>query len=267
MRASRLPLALAVLCCVLAQACRRDDGEVVRQRPERFNAITEAKIGESLAAADWRRANVAVLLPGTPGYDVKAYDYLRPLVRELTQQAGVTRRDSFAWDVRLVLDNSEHAYTLPGGQIVLHTGLLHRFANEAECVGVLAREIALAEQGAAMAAYDRAVEDNVLLGDLLLGNDTAYDLLVGLAATVDYTPEELRAADSLAAELVCPSNYLHEGLPQAVGRLSAGTAYRRARPTDAGWATGFAARVEPCVGTDSTYAQRYREMLRRSVPE
>ena len=267
MRASSLSPVLLAVTFVLAQACTRKDGEVVRERPESFTAAAEAAIGAALTDADWRKANVPALVPGEVGYDAKAFDYLRPLLRELTQQAAVSRRDSFAWDIHLVLDRSAHAYTLPGGQIVLHTGLLHQLDNEAECVGVLAREVALAERGAAMAAYDRAVEDNVLLGDLLLGNETDTELLLGLAATVEYTPAELRAADSLAAALVCPSNYLHEGLTVAVARLPEASAYRMARPTDEDWAGEFAARVEDCVGTDSTYAVRYVEMLRRAVPD
>lgn len=259
------PLALAIVC--LAASCREEVGETVRLKPTAFSAADEAAIGTALFDADWRGANVALLAPGAPGYDEKADAYLTPLLEQLVDQAGVTRRDSFTWAIHLVLDAGEHAYALPGGQIVMHTGLLHAVDNEAEYVGLLAREVALAEQGAAMAAYDRVVEDNVLLGDLLLGNEeTDTETLIRLASTVRYTPEELAAADSLAAELVCPSNYLHEALPLAVSGLPEGTTYAVAHPVPVGWGTTFTARVAGCVGTDSLYAVRYQEMLRRAVP-
>lgn len=258
-------VALIVSC--LAAACREEVGEVVRLNPTVFSAADEAAIGTALFDADWRAADVPVLVPGSPGYHEKAGAYLTPLLDQLVMQSAVTRRDSFAWAIHLVLGADEHAYTLPGGQIVMHTGLLHAIDNEAEYVGLLAREVALAEQGAAMAAYDRAVEDNVLLGDLLLGNgQTDTDLLIRLAGTIQYTPEELAAADSLAAELICPSNYLHEGLPVAVAHLPEATAYRSARPSAIGWDATFGARVANCIGTDSTYTNRYRELLRRAVP-
>ena len=266
MRLSFPPL-LAVALAAVTHACQREEGEIVREKPTTFAAAEEVKIGATLTDADWSEAGVPLLVPGAEGYDPEAYDYLRPLVRGLTQQAGVTRRDSFAWDVLLVRDDETHAYTLPGGQIVLHTGLLHALANEAECVGILAREIALAEQGAAIAAYDRVVEDNVLLGDLLLGNATELPRLVALTSTVRYTPRELRAADSLAARLVCPSDYLHEGLLDAVRRIPGRSPYHKARPSQRGSAVRFAARVRDCAGSDSTYAKRYRGLVQRAVAE
>ena len=259
-------LLLAAALAVVG-ACRPEVGATVRLNPRTFTSADEAAIATALFDANWRAANVPLLQPGTPGYNEKAGAYLTPLLEQLVTQAAVTRRDSFDWSVRLVLGSDEHAYALPGGQIVLHTGFLHALPDEAAYVGVLARAVALVEQGAAMAAYDRAVEDNVLLGDLILGNgDTDLALLVNLASTVTYTPEELAAADALAAELVCPSNYLHEALPLAVAAIPEGTAYRRAHPTLEGWDATFNTQVGACVGTDSTYATRYQEMLRRTIP-
>ena len=262
-------LALVAGALLLAVAACRETvaGTTVRLNPRTFTGADEAAIAERLFAADWRAANVPLLVPGAPGYSERADAYLAPVLDQLVEQAGVTRRDSFDWRVRLVLGAEEHAYALPGGQLVIHTGFLHALDNEAEYAGVLARAVALAEQGAAMAAYDRAVEDNVLLGDLILGNDeTDFAQLIHLATAVRYTPEELAAADSLAAELVCPSNYRHEALTDAVAGIPEGTAYRLAHPAPAGWDSAFAERVANCVGTDSLYAHRYREMLRRAVP-
>ena len=271
-RLKHYPPTLALLASALlftSASCREDVvGVTVRLNPRAFSAADESLISRSLFDADWRAANVPLLVPGAPGYNEKAGAYLSPILEQLVMQADVTRRDSFDWRLHLVLGADEHAYALPGGQIVMHTGFLHSLDNEAEYVGVLARAVALSEQGAAMAAYDRAVEDNVLLGDLLLGNDeTDFPFLIQLAATVQYTPEELAAADSLAAALVCPSNYLHEALTGAVRDIPEGTAYRRAHPTVVGWDSIYEARVADCVGTDSLYADRYRELLRRAVPK
>ncbi len=261
-------LLLVVVAALLAgTACREESTEIVRLNPKSFSGAQEALIGDRLLEADWRKANVALLSPGDPGYRAEAADYIDPLLQQLVDQAPVTRRDSFGWRVHLVMDTSMHAYSLPGGHLVFHTGLLHALRNEAELVGVLAREVALVESGAAMAAFVRVVGDNVLLGDILLDNPVDYGGLIQLSPKLAFTAQELAIADSLAALLVCPSNYDHAALPEAIQRLDAKTPYRQARPAEDLWEATFAERVMDCVGTDSLYTTRYRNVLRRAIPK
>ena len=257
---------LLAVALIILVSCRKESTEFVRLNPKSFSAAQEAVIGDRLLEADWRNANVALMNPGDPGYRAEANDYIDPLLQQLVDQAPVTRRDSFGWRVHLVMDTSVHAYALPGGHLVLHTGLLYGLHNEAELVGVLARELSLVESGAAMAALVRLVDDNVLLGDILLDNPVPYGELIRLLPKLEYSTPELAVADSLAALLVCPSNYLHEALPEAMQRLSARTPYREARPAGGAWIEKFNARVADCAGTDSLYVRRYREVLRKAVP-
>ena len=258
-------LALALLLA-LAGGCRHDDGGLIRINPKSFDAADEAAIGRRLLSESWRNEGLNIIEADNGAFTDQAYVYLRGLTRALVEQGGVTRRDSFEWDVTLVLDEAAHAYVLPGGKLVLHTGLLHALDNEAECVGILAREIALAEQGAAMSALDRQVDDNVTLGDIILGNVVPLDHIVEALPQLTYTTAEVARADSLAARLVCPSDYEERALPQAVQRLGADTPYRMARvPTDT-WASTFESRVSECVGADSLYRVRYQGVLERSVP-
>ena len=252
---------------ILAAGCRQDSTEFVRLNPQTFDAAQEALIGDRLMEGPWRNQNIALLEPDAGDFTDAAYDYLRPLLRELVDQDHVTRRDSFAWSIYLVLDGDTHAYTLPGGKLVVHTGLLHALPHEAACIGIFAREVALAETGAAMAAYDRLVEDNVALGDLILGQPTdAIEELIRLAPQVAYSAAELARADSLAARLVCGSNYDQVALVTAVDGFEASCAYAQARPTYPRWRETFRSRVDACAGADSLFAGRYRAMLRRAVP-
>lgn len=269
---NRLPTAVLALAGALAVAvvalpsCRSDEGGLVRINPKTFDAADEAAIGRRLGAELWRDADLVLLEPEAGSFTDGAYRYLAPLLSGLTEQGHVTRRDSFAWAVTLVLDEDPRAYTLPGGQIYVHTGLLYALDNEAELVGVLAREIALAEQGAAMAALDRQVEDNVTLGDLILGNVVPLDHVVQALPAMSYTAEELGRADSLAARLVCQSDYEERALATATARLAAGTSYGEARPLPLGWRADFESRVGACPGADSLYVRRYRATLRTYVP-
>ncbi len=260
---------LALIFLLGLSACRQESIEVIRINPQTFSAVDETLIGDALFAdvTSWRNENIAVLAADEGAFTDAAYAYLRPLLQELVNLDHVTRRDSLHWSIHLVLDTAVHAYTLPGGHLVVHTGLLHALDHEAACVGILAREVAIAESGAAMAAFDRVIEDNVELGNLILGNETqALGELIRLAPTVSYTSDELAAADSLAARIICTSNYLHEALPEAVAGFEALAAYREARPARASWRQTFNSRVSECVGTDSLYVQRYKSILRLAVP-
>jgi len=137
---------------LLLSSCRPDDTETIRINPQTFDASDEAAIGRRLSNESWRNENVTRITPDNGEFTDGVFYYLRPLLEGILDQPYVTRRDSFDWDIHIVLDQQPHAYTLPGGQIILHTGLLHQLENEAECVGILAREVALAEIGAPMAA-------------------------------------------------------------------------------------------------------------------
>jgi len=260
------PAIALVIAILLATACRSGPGDIVRKDPKFFTAADEAKIGQRLVDESWRDGSRSIIQDGTGTFTDEAYAYLKPLLYQLVDQQHVTRRDSFSWDLHMVVDRTSHAYTLPGGQLMLHTGLLHSLHSEAEFVGILAREVALAETGAAMAALDRNVEDNVLLGDLILGNDAILDDVIDELPGLNFTEAELYAADSLAARLVCPSDYEEQGLTLAVERFDTDAPYLRTRPAERFWASTFESRVSSCPGADSLYAHRYIDQLGRYVP-
>ena len=139
--------------------------------------------------------------------------------------------------------------------------------SEAECVGILAREVALAEIGAPMEALDRQVEDNVTLGDMILGNIVPLDHIVEALPQIRYTEAQLGVADSIAARLVCQSDYEERGLTLSVKRLPEDAPYRTARPANRHWLTTFDSRVSECPGADSLYSQRFMEVIGSTVPK
>jgi len=260
-------LALGLSCLLLLfSACRPDDTEVIRLNPTSFDAADEAAIGRRLSNESWRNENVTRITPDDGQFTDAAYFYLRPLLEGLLDQPYVTRRDSFDWQIHLVLDNTPHAYTLPGGQIILHTGLLHSLENEAECVGILAREVALAETGAPMNALDRIVEDNVTLGDMILGNIVPLDHIIGELPSITYTEAEMSTVDSITARIICESDYEERGLTLSVKRLPNTSPYVMARPANRHWFTDFNSRISECPGADSLYVQRYQDVLEQFVP-
>ena len=251
---------------LVLSSCRKEDGGVIRLKPTHFSAADESIIASRLLEENWQSANIFMLEPDAGSFTDGAYRYLTPLLDQLVDQPDVSRRDSLAWDLRLVLDERPHAYSLPGGKIIMHTGLLNALQNEAEYIGILAREVALSEIGASMACFQRQVDDNVLLGDILLGNEVELTEIIQEIPNLRYSLSEVEAADSLAALLVCQSDYEERGLTIAVHNLPEASQYTQARPTQRRWDINFDERVEDCPGADSLYTRRYREMLSRYMP-
>jgi Zn-dependent protease with chaperone function len=64
-----------------------------------------------------------------------AYDAARSIV------AGLTRGSRFNYEVHIAQDASPNAFALPGGVIVVHTGLIAATARAEELAGVLAHEV------------------------------------------------------------------------------------------------------------------------------
>lgn len=248
---------LAFFAIMLLFSCRKEGKQLVRIKPTSFNASDEDKIGRRVMTETWRNEELTFLVADNGAFTDEIFHYLRPLMRGLVEQGGVTRRDSFKWEIHIVLDDKKHAISLPGGQIILYSGLLKSISSEAECVGVLAREIALIEQGSAMKALDRVVENNVTLGDMIIGNIVPLDHIIEKIPDIAYTENELISADSLAALLVCPSNYDEEGLVQAMKYLKPDDPYLVHRPNKQNWEFLFRTKVNGCIGQDSLYSNRY----------
>src|SRR5262249_8622503 len=78
---------------------------------------------------------------------------------EVLERLRLKPRD-FAWEFRLVRDRQVNAFCLPGGKVVVYTGILPVCANEAGLATVMGHEIghALASHGAERMAQERIVK-------------------------------------------------------------------------------------------------------------
>ena len=85
----------------------------------------------------------------------------------------------FAFAVRVVPSSQVNAYALPGGKIVVYTGLLKKVESPEEVAGVLAHEIIHATKRHGMKKMVQHIGMNILIYTLI-GNDlsTASDLLL-----------------------------------------------------------------------------------------
>ncbi len=73
--------------------------------------------------------------------------YLQGIVDEILRSPEIKYRDKFSYQVTVINDDRTlNAFATPGGYIYVYTGLLRYLDNEAAIAGVLAHEIAHAEE-------------------------------------------------------------------------------------------------------------------------
>ena len=84
--------------------------------------------------------------------------------------AKVANRSDFSWEFNLVEDKAMNAYCLPGGKVVVYTGILTAARNDDQLATVISHEIAhaLARHGAERMSSAKVQQGVQLLGNVVL---------------------------------------------------------------------------------------------------
>ena len=143
--------------------------------------------------------------------------YLQGLVDEILRSPAIQHRDKFAYKVTVINDDRTlNAFATPGGYIYVYTGLLRYLGSEAAIAGVLAHEIAHAEE---RHATEQMTKD--LVGDQLLSLsnvDTKSEMAritatsTKLLATLANSRADEHEADSKAFEYLRTSRFWPGGI-------------------------------------------------------
>lgn len=136
-----------------------------------------------------------------------AYTHLDKIVNRVLNSGEVQYRDQFAWTIKIIDDKEMlNAFATPGGYIYVYTGLLDFLEDEDHFAGVLAHEIAHADQRHSIKQLQRSYGINLLLS-IVLGNNA--DALQQIAGQVAGTLAGLQFSRSAETEADAYSvNYL-----------------------------------------------------------
>ncbi|WP_338844629.1 M48 family metallopeptidase [Massilia sp. W12] len=99
---------------------------------------------------------------------------LAPLLAPLQEE---TRKSRFKWQFYIVNDPTPNAYALPGGFVVIHSGLILKADQAEEVLGVLGHEIAHVEQ-------QHGVQNMIGNAGLYLGASLLFGDATGLVAVL-----------------------------------------------------------------------------------
>ena len=140
-------------------------------------------------------------------------------IKRIGQRIAVAaNRKDFVWEFNLVDDKQVNAFCMPGGKVVVYTGILPIAKNDDQLATVMSHEIAhaLARHGAERMSQQYVVQGVQQLGNVLLGVsapeytnafNTAYGYGTQLGVMLPYSRSHEYEADEIGIHLMKKAGY------------------------------------------------------------
>ncbi len=254
---SILSISLLAAVILLSSCKKTEEDQAINISKDVFTVADQKIIGQrikeeiALNQADFKVLDQEVY----PSF----YNYINTLLQILVNTSGVEYREDFEWSVTVLEDdNLQTAFTAPGGQIFIYTGLLKLLSAENELMSIFAHEIAYADKE--YAVYKLKDEyGGDLLGDIILGKmDTGIDQVARGLKTLSFELDQVAMADNYAVNLLCPFQYNAMGLKTIIEHPDHNSIqWLVTRPNYANRADIILEQAANCGDEDPTYAERY----------
>jgi predicted Zn-dependent protease len=151
----------------------------------------------------------------------ESYAYLDNMVENILDSGNVKYRDEFAWEVYLLEDETLNAFAAPGGYIFVYSGLIKFLDRPDDLAGVLAHEIAHADQRHSTDQLTKRYGLSTLLG-LVLGENSesaVTDILSGLL-DLRFSRSDESEADAFSVRYLCETEYASNGAASFFEKLT-----------------------------------------------
>lgn len=140
-------------------------------------------------------------------------------IKEIGQKiAKVVNKSDYKWEFNLVKNDQKNAFCLPGGKVVVYTGILSVAKNDDQLATVMSHEIAhaLARHGAERMSTGMLAQGVQLLGNIVLGSQApeytnAFNVAYGAGAQygvlLPYGRLQESEADEIGIHLMHKAGY------------------------------------------------------------
>ena len=213
-----LPLLLAVTA--LLAACQTvqttQPGAVGVSRKQSMSTMVSPQAIDQSAAKSYADELARARAAGTLNRDPAQTVRVRKIAARLIEQTGAFRPDARNWPWAINVETSKeiNAYCMPGGRIMVYTGLIDRLnLTDSELATVMAHEISHALREHSREQVSRMMNEQVGLTALagLAGLDNASMQLASLLGDVTFNLPHSRVqeseADELGLELMARAGY------------------------------------------------------------
>jgi predicted Zn-dependent protease len=153
---------------------------------------------------------------GALNADAQTHRRIQAITQRLIPQTGVFRPDArqWKWAVNVQTSKDVNAYCMPGGKIMVYTGLVERLnATDAELAAVIGHEIAHALREHSRERVSRLYAQQLALAGLAVATGAgqgAMELANQVAQvtfTLPHSREQESEADSIGLELMARAGY------------------------------------------------------------
>jgi predicted Zn-dependent protease len=197
------------LCIIFSLALLASCATVPHTGRKQFNMVSDADLN-SLGI----QAFNSVMQKEPASKDTQLTETVRAVSQRITQAAEALDKPKFNWDVGLVERDVANAVCLPGGKIIVFTGIIPYAQNEAGLAAIVGHEVAhaVARHGGERLSQKLALQSALgLSGEILRGTDGKLDQRTRL----------ILGALGLGAEvgIVLPYSRIHEFEADRIGQL------------------------------------------------
>jgi hypothetical protein len=219
-RTSRLLILGLLLLCVFS-SCDPVTDELIS--PEEFQKFDQEILGDQLYDA--------LISPASP-FDIvprEDNEVLYTHIESLYEQSYFIMRarqgwtTSRQWKISIFLDDNQSAFTFPGGNLMISTGMLKSFRKEYELFYLLTFENSLVDSGHLFANFLTFVEDSIDIANLIeqADQERALSIAMDMFEVLDFNAFITQEADLAAMQWICESsNFRVDGISDFLPRLA-----------------------------------------------
>jgi predicted Zn-dependent protease len=210
--------AVIVLVAALAAACQTvsttQPGAVGVERKQHM-LVSQADV-EKGAVEAYRQELEKAREQGGLNADAQMYKRVQAISQRLIPHTSVFRPDApqWQWEVNVQTSEDVNAYCMPGGKIMVYTGLVEQLnATDAELAAVIGHEIAHALREHSRERISRAYAEQLALAGIAIATgagQTTMQLASQVAAvtfTLPHSREQEAEADRIGLELMARAGY------------------------------------------------------------
>lgn len=194
-----------LLACVLSVAVFS-----CSQLTEVIPLTVDKKLGESVTEQLKNSPNFTIL---DSVKNAPVYNYIEEVRDKILTSDDIKYKKEFSYDVTIINDtNTLNAFVTPGGQIYVYTALIKFLDSESEMAGVLAHEIAHAENRHSVIQMASQVGTSLLISLVLNGD---YSQLLNMGAKLlflKFSRSDEKEADEYAVQYLNDTEYDPRGV-------------------------------------------------------
>lgn len=215
MRIRALLIAAAAILVTACQTVQTTQPGAVGVDRKQIMMVSSQKVDEGAKVAYDQELNKA-RAAGALNKDKEDYDRVQRISQRLIPQTRSFRPDAAGWKWEVNVQTSEdvNAYCMPGGKIMVYTGLIDAVKpTDAELAAVIGHEIAHALREHSRERLSRAYAEQMVLAGVAIatgGEQTTMQLASQVSAvtfTLPHSREQEAEADRIGLELMARAGY------------------------------------------------------------